>query len=97
MQKAISLIVKIEVQPGKRQEQIDAFNRLAPLVRAEEGCLQYELKALEGNENQFYLLEKWTSEEALKIHNNMDYMIEADFKNHLFRAKPAELIRLLDI
>lgn len=97
MNKEISLVIKIEVQSGKRQQQINAFNNLAPIVRAESGCIQYELKAVEDNENQFVLLEQWASAEALAAHDNTSHMIEADSKNHLFRARPAEVIKLVNI
>jgi len=68
MDKDIALVVNIEVQPGKREDQISAFNKLVPLVLAEPGCIQYELRAVANNENQFVLLEKWSSEEALAAH-----------------------------
>lgn len=97
MNQEISLVIKIEVQEGKRQEQINAFNTLAPIVRAELGCIQYELKAVEDNENQFVLLEKWASMAALDAHDKTAHMIEADSKNHLFRAKPAEVLKLVDL
>ena len=97
MSKEISQLIMIEVKAGRRDDQIKAYNRLAPLVLAEEGCLEYRLQAVEGNENKFVLVEKWKSEEALSFHDNTDYMKEADSKNHLFRAKPAKVIRLVDI
>ena len=97
MSQEISLLIMIEVQAGKRDEQIKAYKRLAPLVLAEEGCLEYKLQAVEGNENKFVLVEKWKSEEALSFHDNTDYMKEADRKNHMFRAKPAKVIRLANI
>ena len=97
MNKEISLIIMIEVKPGQREEQIKAYNELAPKVLAEEGCLEYNLQAVDGDENKFVLVEKWKSEEALAFHDNTDHMKEADSKNHLFRAKPAEVMRLVDI
>nr|WP_237266757.1 antibiotic biosynthesis monooxygenase [Pseudomonas sp. ADAK22] len=33
----------INTQPGKGAEQRAAFAKLAPLVRAEHGCLHYDL------------------------------------------------------
>ena len=97
MSQEISLLIMIEVQAGKRDEQIKAYKKLAPLVLAEEGCLEYKLQAVEGDENRFVLVEKWKSEEALSFHDNTDYMKEADSKNHMFRAKPAKVIRLANI
>jgi quinol monooxygenase YgiN len=66
-------------------------------VLAEQGCLEYDLKAIEGNENKFVLVEKWVSEEALEFHDNTDYMQKADSLNHTFRARPAEVIKLVDV
>lgn len=97
MKNEISLLIKIEVQPGKCQEQINVFNRLLPLVIAEPGCIQYELKAVQNEENHFVIVEKWESEEALEAHDRTEHMIEADSKNHLFRSKPAEVIKLVNV
>jgi len=97
MRKEISQLIMIEVKPGQRDEQIKAYNKLSPLVLAEEGCLEYVLKSIEDNENKFVLVEKWISEEALEFHDNTDYMKKADSLNHIFRARSAEVIRLVDI
>jgi quinol monooxygenase YgiN len=97
MKKEISQLIMIEVKPGQRDEQIKAYNKLVPLVLAEQGCLEYDLRAVEENENKFVLVEKWISEGALEFHDNTDYMKKADSLNHNFRAKPAEVIRLVDI
>jgi len=97
MKKELSLLIMIEVKQGQRQKQIDAYNQLLPLVSKEEGCLQYELKSVSGNENQFVLVERWASKEALTLHDNMPYMIEADSVSPTFRAKPATVIELEDI
>lgn len=97
MNQALSLLVFIEVQDGKAQEQIDAFHQLAPLVLAEEGCLQYELKQVVDSSTNFILIERWRSEEALATHDAAPHMLEAGANNKRFRAKPAELVRLVDI
>jgi len=94
MKNAISLIINIEVKAGRGQEQIDAFSAISSLVLEEVGCLQYELKAVQGNENKFVILEKWSSQEALLAHEKQDFMLAADKKNVLFRAKAAEVIFL---
>jgi len=97
VKKELSLLIMIEVKQGQRQKQIDAYNKLLPLVSKEEGCLQYELKAVSGNKDQFVLVERWASEEALGLHDNMPYMIEADKISPTFRAKPASVIKLENI
>ena len=92
MNKEISLLIFIEVKPGLRNNQIEAFNILAPLVLAEEGCLQYELKSVESDENSFVLIEKWSSQKELDNHDITPHMIEAD---KLLKA--ARVLRLANI
>lgn len=97
MSNEITLIVKIEVKDGLRQKQIDAFNKISLIVLKEPGCLQYELKAVADNENEFVILERWYTIDNLYSHENSLHMIEFDKKNELFRAKEAEVIKLLNI
>ena len=97
MNKEISMMILIEVKEGQRGEQINAYKKLFPLVLAEEGCLQYDLKAVDGNRNEFVLIERWASKEALAAHDNSAYMIEADKNNVSFRAKPVQVLKLTDI
>jgi len=97
MSQEVSVIVLIEVQSGKREEQILAFNELSPQVLAEDGCLQYELKQNIDNKNHFVLLEKWESEEALSAHDKTPHMVASDEKNSSFRAKPATVLMLSNI
>ena len=97
MNKEIAMMILIEVKEGRRDEQINAYKKLLPLVLAEEGCLQYDLKAVEGNSNGFVLLERWASKEALDSHDNAPHMIESDKNNVSFRAKPAQVLKLSDI
>lgn len=94
MSEEISVVVLIEVIPDKREDQINAFKDIRPLVLAEEGCLQYELKADNDNQNRFVMIERWASEEALEAHFRAKHMVEAAKTKHLYRAKPAEIIKL---
>ena len=97
MNKEISLLILIETKEGQRQKQIDAYNKLAPIVLKEKGCLQYELKEVQNTENEFVLIEKWESEEDLLAHDIISHMIEADKVNQTFRSKPATVIKLNNI
>ncbi|MCB6184232.1 antibiotic biosynthesis monooxygenase [Leeia sp. TBRC 13508] len=90
----LHLLVMIEVQPGKRNEQIAAFESLRPHVLAESGCLHYELMADQSNENAFVIMEKWENQAALDAHDQMPHMLAADAANKAFRAKPASVIKL---
>ncbi|WP_206956211.1 putative quinol monooxygenase [Trinickia acidisoli] len=94
---SLSLVVLIEVQPGKADQQLEAFQSIAPLVRAEAGCIEYQLHRVDGNENQFVLTEQWESEAALAAHDVAPHMIEASGKNKSFRAGPAKVLKLVAI
>jgi quinol monooxygenase YgiN len=91
---AVNLIVLIEVQPGKRQQQIQAYEKLKPVVLAEPGCLQYELFTDAADENKFVLVEQWTSQAALDAHDQTAHMVEADRLNPSFRAKPVLVVKM---
>src|SRR5690349_18325744 len=90
----VHLAILITTQAGKRQQQIDAFRQLAPVVRAEAGCLQYDLHEVTTNVDRFVLLEKWASSAALEAHDKSEHMLEADAANAFFRAGPAEILPL---
>lgn len=90
----IHLLILIQTLPGRGQDQIDAFAELAPLVRAEPGCIQYDLHPVQGDPDRFALLERWASREALDAHDRSPHMAAADTANTAFRAGPAEVFEL---
>lgn len=90
----VNLLVFIEVQLGKRHEQVEAYAKLRPLVLAEPGCLNYELLGDAADQNKFVLIEKWASEDALAAHDRTAHMVAADAHSPSFRAKPATVIKL---
>lgn len=90
----IRLAILITTKPGLALEQVAAFAHLAPVVRAEAGCLQYDLHSVTGDDNRFVLLEAWESSEALAAHDASLHMIEADAASPMFRAGPAEVLEL---
>ncbi|WNM49789.1 putative quinol monooxygenase [Kitasatospora sp. CM 4170] len=85
----------ITTLPGRGSEQAAAFERLAPIVRAEPGCLQYDLHRVSGEPDRFVLIERWESEAALAAHDATPHMVEADAASPAFRAGPAEVVRLV--
>ncbi|MFG2989563.1 putative quinol monooxygenase [Streptomyces sp. NPDC048257] len=94
MSQPVQLVIHIDTLPGRGQEQVTAFERLAPIVRAEAGCLQYDLHRVSGEADRFVLIERWSSQAALAAHDATPHMIEADAAGPAFRAGPAEVIRL---
>lgn len=96
MSDEVRLVVMINTQPGKGAEQLAAFAKLAPLVRAEHGCLHYDLHPVVGNPDSFVLIEKWASKDALAAHHVAVHMVEAARHNPSFRAGPATVLLLED-
>ncbi|GAA1173421.1 quinol monooxygenase YgiN [Kitasatospora gansuensis] len=94
MSNSLRVIVHITTQPGRGAEQIAAFTALAPVVRAEPGCLQYDLHTVNDDPDRFVLLEEWASAEALRQHDASAHMVAADAANKAFRAGPAEIVML---
>ncbi|MFH7593709.1 putative quinol monooxygenase [Streptomyces racemochromogenes] len=94
MSQPVKLLVLITTLPGRGREQREAYERLAPLVRAEEGCLRYDLHAVAGDPDRFALIEEWASREALAAHDATPHMTEADATSPAFRAGPARVLEL---
>jgi quinol monooxygenase YgiN len=94
MAKEISLVILIGTKFGLADEQVQTFKKLQPLVLAEKGCLQYELSQVKGEENKFFLIEKWASKEDLDAHDQTAHIVLADAHNPSFRAKPAQVFEL---
>ena len=90
----VKLVILIEVQAGKAEQQIALYNKVKPLVLAKAGCLQYEMSRVSGSDVQFILIELWTSQEALTLHEQTLHMKEADALSSSFRVAPAKVIEL---
>lgn len=94
MSNEVNLVILISTQAGRGAAQLQAFEKLAPLVREEPGCLQYDLHRVTGSDEQFVLIERWASQAALDAHDTTPHMIAADAHNPSFRAGPATVLHL---
>jgi quinol monooxygenase YgiN len=92
MSAEIVVHVHIETLPGRGGEQVAAFERLAPLVRAERGCLQYDLHRVVDDPDRFVLLERWAGEAELSAHHEQPHMAEAAAANRAFRAATSAVV-----
>ena len=73
----IHVIATVELQAGKREAFLEEFMRVVPLVKAEDGCVEYggAIDVPSGLPAQIALrddvvlvIEKWSSLDALKAH-----------------------------
>jgi quinol monooxygenase YgiN len=81
----IHVIATIDLNEGCRDAFLAEFHKLIPLVRAEQGCLEYgpTIDVATGiaaqppvRENVVTIIEKWESLEHLKRHLNAPHMLE---------------------
>lgn len=70
------VIVSVNVlpKPGHKQDFLEAFNRITPSVRAEEGCIEYGIYHKEENKEELFIFERWESQSALEAHLATDHM-----------------------
>ena len=80
----INVVATVLVKEGKREEFINLFKTIVPLVKAEEGCIEYfptidfptGLPPQEMNENEVTIIEKWESMDHLMAHMATPHMAE---------------------
>lgn len=90
----IHVIATIEVAEGRRDDFLTEFHRVVPLVRDEEGCLDYGPTVdVETNldaqppvrQNVVTVVERWESLEHLEAHLVAPHMLE-------YRGRVKELV-----
>jgi len=81
----IFVIASVELKQGRRDDFLDEFRRIVPLVREEKGCLEYGPTvdvdtniSAQGDvrENVVTVVEKWENIEALEDHLIAPHMME---------------------
>jgi quinol monooxygenase YgiN len=81
----IHVIATITARPGTREHVLDAFRWVTPLVRAEDGCIEYQatidvpttIAVQDGpRPDVVTVVEKWASVEALYAHSAAPHMSE---------------------
>ena len=64
-----SLVVQMEVRPGRREEFLAGMAANAEAsVRDEPGCLRFDVCSVEADENRFVLYELYADAEAFAAH-----------------------------
>lgn len=64
-----SLVVQMEVRPGRREEFLAGMSANAEAtVRDEPGCLRFDVSAVDGDENRFFLYELYADAAAFEAH-----------------------------
>lgn len=83
----IYVIATISLNPGVRSAFLVEFTRLTPLVRAEDGCIEYQATIdvpstmpiqIPPRDDVVTVVEKWASLDALHAHSKAPHM--ADYR-----------------
>ena len=91
----IHVIAIIDLNPGTRDAFVGEMKKIVPLVKAENGCLEYgpavdlasgAADQLHLGENTVVVVEKWADLEALNVHRKAQHMID-------FRPKVKDLCK----
>ena len=88
---AIRLVVAMAPAAGNREELKAAFVSLCPSVREQPGCEQYEMFQRSEHPDSLVLLERWTDQEALRIHGQR--LRERGLDLGSLRAGPSQVER----
>ncbi len=81
----IIVVATIELEAGRRQDFLKEFHQVVPLVREEQGCIEYgptvdvptNIPAQPAaREDVVTVVEKWESVEALEAHLIAPHMLE---------------------
>jgi quinol monooxygenase YgiN len=71
----VVVVAEIGIAPGKREEALAALERLCSETHAkDEGCLLYALHLDPADEGHVFMLEKWSSPEALQAHGASEHI-----------------------
>jgi (4S)-4-hydroxy-5-phosphonooxypentane-2,3-dione isomerase len=72
-----SLVVQMEVRPGRREEFLAGMAANAEAsVRDEPGCLRFDISSVDGDENRFVLYELYADAEAFAAHKTTPHFAQ---------------------
>ena len=95
----IHVIAIIDLNPGTRDAFVGEMKKIVPLVKAENGCLEYgpavdlasgAADQLHLGENTVVVVEKWADLDALNVHRNAQHMID-------FRHKVKDYVKSIKL
>lgn len=87
----ISVIAKMPVQEGKKQEAVDAIKALMSEVAKEEGTLFYSVNASEKDPDTLVMIERYRDRAALDAHGTTQHFKEFMGKAASFLAGKPEI------
>ncbi|NRQ49476.1 putative quinol monooxygenase [Aeromicrobium stalagmiti] len=68
MSEVLDVIATIQVQPGRADRVVEIVTGHLESVRAEDGCLRYDLFRVRRDPDTLVMVEQWASKDALRAH-----------------------------
>jgi quinol monooxygenase YgiN len=91
----LDVVATLEAAPGLGAELAAVVAEFADTVRAEEGCLRYDLFRVRRSEDAFVMVERWASKEALLAHGTADHFVAMSTRLAALLREPP-IVRVLD-
>ena len=73
---ALEVVATIEVKEGRADAVVAIVQDYLDAVRAEDGCLRYDLYRVKRDPDTLVMVETWASKEALKAHGTAAHFVE---------------------
>ena len=80
----------ITIAEGKGDEYVAHFEKLAPIVRRDPGCLTYVLHRMVGGPDKFFVFEQYQDEAAITHHGSTPHFLA-------YRQATAHLVQSREI
>ncbi len=71
---ALTILAQITAHPGKENLVRAELEKLVPITRGEEGCIQYDLHIDATNPGFFVFYENWETRELWQTHMNAPHL-----------------------
>ncbi len=83
--------------PDRADELAETWPQLSAQVRAEDGCLSYDLWRSTSDPTSFTVWEEWASMEALKAHGTSAHMVDFGHRGLLAGRSVITLLAPVDV
>lgn len=70
----LTIVAHIKAKAGHEAAVLAELEKLIPITRAEEGCLQYDLHSDNSDPTYFMFYENWTSRELWQTHMSAPHL-----------------------
>jgi quinol monooxygenase YgiN len=88
----LTVVAELSAKPGSEEQLKSLLLSVIPAVRAEDGCIQYDLHVSTKDPAQFVFYENWRNADALKAHAASAQMKAFGEKAKDLLAGPARIL-----